>query len=1130
MTSASAIALDDKYRSDCERALLSGRQALVRLPIEQRACDRRRGWNTAGLISGYRGSPLGGYDIELWRARAALEASDIRFLPGLNEDLALTALAGSQQLGFLPGRKVDGVFCLWYGKGPGVDRSGDVIKHANLHGVEARGGIVLAFGDDHTAMSSTTAHQSDLTLASWGVPVLYPASVAEIIELGLAAYALSRYCGLLVGLKLVNETADSTAVVTMRKAGDFITPKIAEPPGGVGIRPEPLARQQQDSRLVRYKLPRTATFAGANALDRIVFGAESPRLLIATAGKAYADVRRALEVLGIDETRARAVGIGVYKIALLFPLDPGALERAASNAEEILFVEEKRAHAENQAKGVLYNFAHHPRISGKTSPDGAPLLPADTPLDAPTVALALARRLAAFPELTACLPGLAAAERQVRASLQQPVPARSSFPRRPAFCPGCPHNSSTRVPEGAFGATGIGCHGLAVFHQERNPLPMGHMGGEGAQWIGLAQFTSVPHIFQNLGDGTYNHSGSLAIRAAVQAGVNITFKILFNDAVAMTGGQPVEGAITVRRIVQQVRAEGVARVVVVAENPARFARDRLPRGTDLRHRDRLAEVQNELRHQSGVSVLIYDQVCAAEKRRRRRLGSFPDPDRRIFINEAVCEGCGDCSAESNCLAIQPLETELGRKRRIDQSACNKDFSCIKGFCPALVSVEGARLRPGAPPKLDSIDLPEPDIPNLHGGVDVLIAGIGGTGVVTVSAILGMAARIDGFGASICDMTGLSQKGGQVFSHVRLRASPKEVVAARIGGGEADVLLACDLVAAAQPEALATIAPGKTRIIVNRDLTATADFQLHPDLRIPEEALLAQLAQKSETPPMEIPASSLALAVSGDTIAANLLMLGYVWQHGFLPVSRSAIEQAITLNGRAVALNQRAFTGGRQAAVAPRLAAAPPPPLDQFIAARTEDLRQYWNQRYARRYSELMAEVCAAAAALEGGPRFAWTAARGAYKVMAYKDEYEVARLYTDGRFRAALLREFEQGGRLRFHMAPPLLSRPDRVSGHPRKITFKGGLLLPVLRALAALRIVREGPLDIFAKSADRALERELREAYLTALRVLTAGLSTETLNQAISLAELPLTVRGYGHVKAPAARAAIARLRAIGE
>jgi indolepyruvate ferredoxin oxidoreductase len=1127
------VELDDKYRLDCERALLSGRQALVRLPIEQRASDRRRGLNTAGLISGYRGSPLGGYDIELWRARDALEASNIRFLPGLNEDLALTALAGAQQLDFLPGRKVDGVFCLWYGKGPGVDRSGDAIKHANLQGVAAHGGVVLAFGDDHAAMSSTTAHQSDLTLASWGVPVLYPASVAEILQLGLAAFALSRYAGLLVGLKLVNETADATAVALLREPGEFLVPETSGPAGGVSIRPEPFARQEQDSRLVRYKLPRASVFANANRLDRVVFGADAPRLLIATSGKAYADVLGALELLGIDEACAREVGIGVYKIALLFPLDPRGLEQAGGKAEEIVFVEEKRPHAESQAKALLYNFTHRPRISGKTGPGGEPLLPADSPLEARIVAVALSRRLrSAFPDLLARLPHVEAGERRARASLDRSAAPRPAVLRRPAFCPGCPHNSSTQVPAGAFGATGIGCHGLAVFHRERNPLPMGHMGSEGAQWIGLAQFTSTAHIFQNLGDGTYNHSGSLAIRAAVQAGVSITYKILFNDAVAMTGGQPVEGALTVSRIVQQVHAEGVARVVVLSESPARFAHERLPRGTELRHRDELSLVQNELRSQSGVSVLIFDQVCAAEKRRRRRLEAFPDPDRRMFINEAVCEGCGDCSTQSNCLAIQPLETELGRKRRIDQSACNKDFSCAKGFCPAFVSVSGAALRKQVPSQpLDDAGMSEPAIPGIDRDFDLLIAGVGGTGVVTVSAILGMAARIDGLGAQICDMTGLSQKGGQVFSHVRLQATPGRIVAARIGADEADVVLACDLVAAVQREALETITPGKTRIVVNSDLAATADFQVNPDLRIADAALLAQLTERCGSSPFQLPASSIARSLLGDTIAANLLMLGYAWQRGLVPLSRSAIEQAIALNGRAVALNRLAFAAGRGAAIAPpRVPSIPSPAsLDAFVAARTEDLQRYWNSRYAARYAELMTQVRAAAGPLADGSAFAWAVARGAYKVMAYKDEYEVARLYVDGRFRAALLREFEPGARLEFHMAPPLLSRRDRASGRPRKVAFGGRALLPFLRALAALRVLRESPLDLFARSADRALERELRDTYLRTVRALTAGLSSDNLSHATSMAELPLNVRGFGHVKAPAARAAIVRLLTIG-
>jgi indolepyruvate ferredoxin oxidoreductase len=1128
MRALADIALEDKYRLDCKRALISGRQALVRLVLAQREADRLRGLNTAGLISGYRGSPLGGLDLELWHARAELQAQNIHFQPGVNEDLALTALAGAQQLAFVPKPKVDGVFGLWYGKGPGVDRSGDAIKHANLRGVSAHGGLVLAFGDDHVGMSSTTAHQSDITLASWGVPILYPSSVAEIVDFGLAGFALSRYAGLLVGLKLVNETADATAVVTFSPPAEFILPRFPQPKGGVNIRPEPLAIQEQDARLVRYKLPAAAAFADSNQLDRIVFGSESPRFLIATSGKPLADVLAALQLLGIDLRAARSLGIAVFKIGLLFPLNPRSLAAATREVEEILFVEEKRPHAESQAKDILYNQVRRPRISGKTAPSGEVLLPADAALDAHTVASALARRLrASVPNLVDVLPAFEAAELRVATWLKRGSCATPAVIRRPAFCPGCPHNSSTKVPKDAFGATGIGCHGLVVFHRDRNPLPMGHMGGEGAQWIGMAPFTETGHIFQNLGDGTYSHSGSLAIRAAVQSGANITFKILFNDAVAMTGGQPIEGALTVGRIVQQVFAEGVSRVDVVSENPTRFAGDPLPPGAKLHHRDKLAQIQAELRNYPGVSVLIYDQVCAAEKRRRRRVGAYPDPVRRVFINSAVCEGCGDCSSESNCLAIQPLETELGRKRRIDQSACNADFSCAKGFCPAFVSVANARPRSSLAARRSDQHIPEPPVPAIGNGFDLLIAGVGGSGVLTVSAILGMAACTEGIGASLCDMTGLSQKGGQVFSHVRLRRDPRELVAARIGAGEADVLLACDLITATQAPALSCIARGKTAVVGNSDVAATAEFQVQPDLVIPEPLLAARLQEASGAAPALLAASQLSKAVLGDTIGANVLLLGFVWQKGLIPLRRESIEQAIELNGRAVRANLEAFSAGRRAALteaqtpAPRRARS----LDEFVAARTGDLRAYWNVRYAECYAALVSSARLAADGLQGGERFVWAVARYAYEVMAYKDEYEVARLYTDGQFQALLSQEFQGPVRPTLHLAPPLLSRLDPATGRPRKLTF-GPWIFPVLRALAALKFLREGPLDVFAGSADRRLERDLRDVYLQTMRQTVAALRVDTLDSAISLAEMPRQVRGFGYVKEPAARAVLACLR----
>jgi indolepyruvate ferredoxin oxidoreductase len=1127
MDDAPRISLDDKYQPGEGRALVSGRQALVRFPLMQRELDRRRGLNGAGYISGYRGSPLGGYDSELWKVADVLKANDIIFAPGLNEDLALTAVAGTQQLDFIPGRKFDGVFGLWYGKGPGVDRSGDAIKHANLQGVSAKGGVVLIFGDDHAGKSSTTAHQSDLTLASWGVPILYPASVGEILEFGLAAVAMSRFSGALVGLKLVNETAEATTILDFGAPPEFETPDLPEPPGGVHIRPEIVAVQQQETRLVRFKLPRAQAFARANRLDRIAYGAAAPHFLIATAGKAYADTIAALELLGLDEAVCRSIGLGVYKIALIFPLDPDGLVDASGCADEIFFVEEKRAHAESQAKQLLFNRAARPNITGKFTPDGAPLLPADLPLNGLIVARALVDRLRVnFPDIGTVLPAFASAVGRL-ADKAEPATAMPLAIRRPAFCPGCPHNNSTKVPEGAVGATGIGCHSMVVFHPERNPIPMGQMGAEGANWIGLSNFTDTRHVFQNLGDGTYNHSGSLAIRAAVQAKTNITYKILFNDAVAMTGGQPVEGELTVARIVQQVKAEGVVRVVVVSEDPERFAAELLPNGTELRHRDELGPVQEDLRGVLGVSVLIYDQVCAAEKRRRRKIGVFPDPDQRIFINALVCEGCGDCSTQSNCLAIQPLETELGRKRKIDQSACNKDVSCTKGFCPSFVTVEGGRPRRVAEVDLAlPATLPPPAVPAMGERFNIVIAGVGGTGVVTVSAILGMAARIEGLGASLFDMTGLSQKGGAVFSHIRFSRDPTATVAARVGPGQANVILACDLVASVQAECIDTAAAG-TVVVANGDIAATAGFQANRDLAIDQGTLAATLARAAERQPSVIAASSLSEKLLGDSISANLLLLGYAWQLGSIPLPLSAIEQAIALNGKAVPANLRAFAVGRQAALEVPPQVEPPQSLESFVARRIGDLTRYWKPAYANRYADLMKTVFVAAAAVAGGDMFAWAVARSAYKLMAYKDEYEVARLYTDGRFREALAGEFQDVRKLKVHLAPPLLARTDPRTGRPRKIVL-GGWIFPIFTLLASVRRLREGPLDLFGRTAERRVERDLRDAYLAVVTDLAGTISEVSLSAAVEIAAAPLDVRGFGQVKAASAQSLLARLNAL--
>ena len=1116
-----AVSLDDKYRLDAGRALITGRQALVRLLFLQRALDRAAGLNTAGFVSGYRGSPLGGFDAELWKVRAELERENIRFVPGLNEDLALTAVAGTQQIGLLPGANVEGVFGLWYGKGPGVDRAGDAIKHANLAGVAPFGGVVLVFGDDHAGKSSTTAHQSELTLASWGVPILYPSNVSEIISLGLAAFALSRYSGALVGLKLVNETAEGTAVVESLSLPAFARPKMPEPQDGVHIRAEVLAVLAQDARLLRHKLPRARAFAAANALDGVTFGAARPRFLIATTGKSYGDVLAALRLLGVDGDGALRADLGVYKFALIFPIDDTALCSAAQRADEIFFVEEKKANTEVQAKEIFYHRAGKPRISGKSTPEGVALLPADGTLDPKLVAFALLQRLqVALPDALKALP-----EAVSFALVQQAAAPAPPAARRPGFCPGCPHNASTTLPTGAVGATGIGCHGMVRFHSDRYPLPMVHMGGEGANWIGAASYTDTPHIFQNLGDGTYSHSGSLAIRAAIAAGVTMTYKILVNDAVAMTGGQPVEGALTVARIVRQVTAEGASRVVVLAENPERFVGiEALPAGTELYGRDELARLQSELGRQSGVSVLIYDQVCAAEKRRRRKMQALADPPRRVFINADVCEGCGDCSLQSNCTAIQPLATELGRKRSIDQSACNKDYSCVKGFCPSFVIVEGARPRRRTHIQHDT-ELPEPNLPVFDRRFNLLVAGIGGTGVITIGALLGMAARIEGYGASLYDMTGLSQKGGAVFSHVRVLRALDEVAPARLGPSEADVVLACDLIAAVHPEVTQSIHRGHTAIFGNTDTAATADFQIRRDIEIPQARLLETLQKLAGKEPRLVAATTLSREHFGDSIASNLIMLGFAWQCGRIPLQRESIEQAIRLNGRAAEANLAAFRLGRAQAVEFATAPMSEPDLDAFINRRIQDLEIYWNRGYAERYGALLKQVREASREIDAEETWPWAVARAAYKLMAYKDEYEVARLYTDRRFRQALAEEFEGNAKLSVQLAPPLFARMDRESGRPRKITL-GPWVFQVFKVLAACRRWREGPLDFFGKTAERGMERELRESFLGRVSAQAAALTSENLPAALELANSALQVRGFGPVKKDAAKALIKALQ----
>ncbi len=1121
------VSLDDKYTLDKGRVFISGVQALVRLPIMQRRRDRAAGLNTAGFISGYRGSPLGGYDAALRQAARRLEENDILFRPGLNEDLAMAAVWGTQQLDFVPGRKVDGVFAIWYGKGPGVDRTGDALKHANFAGSHPNGGVLVVCGDDHTGKSSSMGHQSDQAMIAANIPLLYPASVQDYLDFGLHGFALSRFAGTLTGFKTVNETVTATATVAIDPGRVSIAlPRNApEAPDGVHIRPE-YDPQGQDNRVARYKLPRAQAYVRANRLDRPVFGAQRPtRLGIVTAGKATLDTLAALRLLGIDDEAARGLGIGVYKVAMVWPLEPEGLAEFAGQCAELLFVEEKRPVMEDQAKALFYNRDPRPLIVGKRDHEGRPLLPADEPIEAALVAAAIGDRLETARVLDS---GPAEKLARLRARLGRNLPALSGgVARTPFFCSGCPHNTSTKVPEGSVAMAGIGCHGMALLVPERNTLPVPHMGAEGVPWTGMAPFTETGHIFQNLGDGTYVHSGSLGIRAAVQAEVNITYKILYNDAVAMTGGQPVEGAPGVGAIARQLLDEGVRRVDVVSDEPEKFrGLSDIPPGVRIHHRDSLDGVQKDMRRIEGVTAIIYEQTCAAEKRRRRKRGAFPNPPKRVFINPLVCEGCGDCSNEANCVSIHPLETEFGRKRRIDQSSCNKDYSCLKGFCPSFVTVHGGGPRKPAPASIpaNAFDgLPDPALPGADPEWDVLIAGVGGTGVITVGAVLGMAAHLEGKGASVFDMTGLSQKNGAVYSHLKITGDPEADPAAGIGLGEADLLLGCDIVAATAAGAVRALEPGRTLAVLNTTVTPPPGFQMDADMKLDGGFLARGLAEHVGDDRAElVDATRIALALTGDTIGANTFMIGYAFQSGGLPVSATAIEEAIGINGVAVAFNVRAFRLGRLAAHDIDTVRALLPDastedmatdLDTTVAKRVEFLAAYQNADYAARYRALLDDARAAEARLGSGEAFSTAVARYAFKVMAYKDEYEVARLYTDGDFERRIAEAFEGDFKLRFHLAPPLLAGRDPDSGKLRKREY-GAWMMWVFRGLARLRGLRGTAWDPFGYTRERRAECRLRDRYLADIARLTAGLTAETLPVAVQIAEIPEQIRGYGHVK----------------
>lgn len=1104
------FSLADRLDLSKRHVLLNGTQALVRLMLMQSARDKLAGLDTAGLVTGYRGSPLGAVDLQMTREAKRLAEANVLFQPGLNEDLAATAIWGSQQAELRGEGRHDGVFALWYGKGPGVDRTGDVMKHANMAGSSRHGGVVMAMGDDHTGESSTVLHQSDWAMIDAYIPVLSPAGVQEIMDYGLYGFALSRFAGVWTGLKTMKDTVEATAVVD----GDphrlsFVTPDFAMPEGGLNIRlgDTPVA---QEARMIDHKRWAAEAFSRANRIDRKVWGKPGAKIGFVAAGKNWLDLVHALSLLGIDEAEAERLGLTTYKVGQTWPMDMKSIQEWSEDLELVVCVEEKRKLIEVQLKEAIFDNRHGRRVHGwKHDRTREELFPTRYALDPVMIAQKIGGILIEEGRGTERVRAGLARLTEVRRNDNAPEIAT----RTPWFCSGCPHNSSTKVPEGSRAYAGIGCHYMVQW-MGRDTEGFTHMGGEGANWIGEAPFSTRGHVFQNLGDGTYNHSGILAIRAALAAGTNITYKILYNDAVAMTGGQPNEGGLTAPQIARELVAMGVDPVVVVYDEKEDVDRDQFPKALRFEERAQMPQVQREIEGSKGVSAILYIQTCAAEKRRRRKKGQFPDPDRRVWINPEVCEGCGDCSVQSNCVSIVPLETELGRKRQIDQSSCNKDYSCVQGFCPSFVSVRGGTLRKPKAEAFELPDLPTPDLPAIDGTHNIVITGVGGTGVVTVGAVLAQAAHMDGKGAGMMEMAGLAQKGGAVHIHLRLAEKPCDISAIRVAVGEADCVIGGDLVVTAGAKTIGLMTQGRTGAVVNDHEIITGDFTRFRDFQVPSDRLKVSLQARLQDRVAFFDANDLALRMLGDSIYSNMLVLGACWQRGLIPLQLDTIMQAIRLNGAKVEENQRAFQIGRWAMAFPEQTRKPATvtalPTDP-VALRAERLVGYQGKRLAKRFAKL---VQAAPAPMRD------VVAESYYKLLAYKDEYEVARLHLTTAEQVA--QKWDGDVRLSLHLAPPMLTGKD-ANGRPKKREF-GPWVLKAFKVLAAMKGLRGTPLDPFGYSAERRRERAMIRAYERDMTEIFAAVTDATMPVAVELAQLPMSVRGYGPVKDKAADLAAAR------
>ncbi len=1119
-------AVEAKYTQSEGRVFLSGNQALVRLVFEQSKRDQAAGLNTGGFISGYRGSPLGHLDMDMGRVRKPLLERNIHFRSGVNEDLAATAIWGTQEVEFF-GSKVDGVFGMWYSKGPGIDRSGDALRHANLWGTSPKGGVIMAVGDDPMSRSSSIQQQSEHTLASCCIPVFSAANVQEIYDYGLIGWQLSRYAGVWTAIKAVSDIYESWYPIDTdpsRNTAVIPAGHVIEAPGVHTRWPD--RSIDQDERMLTRRLPAVKAFIKANNINRVTNGAGNRKLGIISSGKTWADVQEALRDLGIGEKEMAELGLTVFKVGMIWPLEPEGIQVFCAGLEQVLVIEECRPMLEPQVKDALYNLPAdiRPVILGKHNAEGREWLNSHGELTPVTIARTLSEWLGVkSPAMQGWLDFIASTDRQLAV-------ARDNVTRTPYFCSGCPHNSSTKVPEGSKQLIGIGCHYL-VHLMDRDGVTFPHMGGEGGNWTGAALFSSAEHMFANVGDGTWYHSGSMSIRQAVSAKTNITFKILYNDAVAMTGGQPVDGPISVHRMLQSVQAEGVDRIALVTASPANYKLANLPAGVTLHHRDELETVQKQLREWKGVSVIVYEQTCATELRRRRGKKEAVDPERRVFINDRICEGCGDCSVQSNCLSVQPLETEFGRKRTIDQSACNKDFSCLKGFCPSFVTIEGGALKKGKGIALGDDDfarLPEPAVSDVDGVYGVMVTGIGGTGVVTIANLIGAAAQQEGKFTQALDLTGMAQKFGAVYCHLQIANRLDELHATRLSYGKANLLLGADLVVAASDESLSRLRPGVTLGAINSHETVTGAFTRDIGFHLPISAMEKSVEQFcGEGRADFFDSTEIALALTGDTIGANMMLLGYACQKGWLPVKHTTLLQAIEDNGVAVPYNLKVFNLGRLLAAEPAkvkaLAAESKPTrdslqlsetLDQLIERRTSDLVAYQDEQYAKRYRDLVEGVRQAEQQKTGQTTITDAVARNLYKLMAYKDEYEVARLYTDGTFEKAIADQFQGDYQVNFHFAPPLFSKIDPNTGRPQKRAF-GPSMLKRMRWLASMKKFRGTAFDVFGRTEERKEERQLIVEYESSVRDIVANLSADNQGKALELARMPEEIRGFGPVKA---------------